>query len=80
MVTLLFLSYKRGDLSSSRYLKLNLGQHVIHICIKNKILMQMNREHMIFKSSVRKTDLFGSLVNKLIFTLTCANLPGVWWA
>ena len=80
MVTLLFFSYKRGDLSSSSYLELNLRKHVIHICIKNKILMQMNSEHMILKSSVRKTDLFGSLVNKLIFTLTCANLPGVWWA
>lgn len=66
MVTLLFLSYKRGDPASSNYLKLNLRKHVIYICFKNKILMQMGSEHMIFNSSVKQTDLFGSLVNELI--------------
>lgn len=36
MVTSLFLSYKRGDLASSNYLKLNLGKHVILFVLKTK--------------------------------------------
>ena len=42
--------------------------------------MPINCEHMVFKSSVRKTDLFGSLVNQLIFTLEAQvvkNLPAM---
>lgn len=41
--------------------------------------MQIDSEHVMFNSLVKKTGLLNSLVNELIFTLTCANLPGVWW-
>ena len=41
--------------------------------------MQMDSEHMMLNSLVKKTAPFGSLVNEFIFILTRVNPPGVWW-